>query len=106
MPEKNAAAVEMGKRRQAKMTAEERAAFAAARDLANAKRSPIERRAIARKAARTRRECPKWIRKAAADSPGEPAPVVDTAAQLDRALDEIPDDLLERLASALVRPQV
>lgn len=110
--EKNPAAVELGRRRQAQMTAEERAAFAAARDFANAKRTPLERREIARKAAMTRRQRPKWM---APSNPVEkcvaPAATADAAGtsgeltHLDRAIDDIPDDLLEQLASALFRRQ-
>lgn len=104
LPEKNPAAVEMGKRRQAKMTAEERAQFisagAAAAAERNRKRTPEERRAIARKAARTVREGrgKKFTR---AGSPGEPPARDAELAQLSRAIETISDEELEKLYSAL-----
>jgi hypothetical protein len=107
--EKDPAAVALGRKRQAKMTAQERAAFMQATAEANRKRTPAERRAIARKAAMTRRRRPKWIAAsnpveksvAAPESSTPPGIAPDDLAQLGRAIDELPDEVLEELALAL-----
>jgi hypothetical protein len=113
--EKNPAAVEMGKRRQAKMTAEERAKFisagAAAAAKTNSRRTPEERRRIARKAALTRRMRPKWLtaqKNAEMSCLGaqgrQPQPAAHADPEpLEQQLDQVSDDLLEELYSALAR---
>jgi hypothetical protein len=116
--EKHPAAVALGKRRHELATDEERAKNAAQLRAACARRTLAEHKANARKAAMTKRlQGPKWIRKQnsapppadgnafppppAAGSTGEPP--AGGLAQLGRALDECPDDLLVLLAEALTR---
>jgi hypothetical protein len=98
--DKNPAAVALGKRRYETMTDEQREAFFRGRDQAHAKRTPAERSALARRSAMTRRIAgPAWLRKKQSD-PSAGAPPAELAAdlaQLDRAIDELPDDLLSLL---------
>lgn len=95
--EKNAAAVALGKRRQ-QTAPTDIDALHAARDQAARKRTAAERSALARRSAMTRRlNGPAWVKPA----PPAPAEVPADLAQLSRAIDTIPDDVLERLAAAL-----
>jgi hypothetical protein len=112
MPDKDPAAVTLGRKRQANVTPIERSAFGrlgaeAARE-ANAARTRDERKRISRKAARTRRLSPRWVYQPAAGSPGEPPPAAAPAgelAELAGALDTIEDAVLEELYAALERLQ-
>lgn len=120
---KDPAAVALGRRRQAAVTPDERAAFgklgADASADANKRRTPEERRRIARRAALTRRMQPTWMaemerRRRAADPPGglsvatpPPVPVADppletdALADLARMIDDLSDEALTAAAAAL-----
>lgn len=109
---KDPAAVALGKRRQASMSAEERRAWARAGAKATnewqAKRSPLERRESARKGVRTRRLRPAWMRKRKSNqqsvvSTQPPAPVSD-AAELARLLETASDEAIARLAAVIRQP--
>jgi hypothetical protein len=93
---KDPAAVALGKKRQAKMTADEREQFRKVAAEVKARRTIQERRAIARKSALTRR-----LGRGGAAIPIERAPAADELARLAQAIDELPDDMLERLTDAL-----
>ena len=110
--DKNPAAVALGKRRQAQMTAEERAAFVKAGGRAagelNRKRTPEERRRIARQAAMTRRRRPKWLALVVpidshpqGDSNRPPADTPDDVEALARELADLPDDAIAQMVEAL-----
>lgn len=105
---KDPAAVALGRKRQA-VTPDERRAFAQigaeASRTANAARSPQERRAIAMRAARTRRLNPPWLRTAAPLAPPADLTGLMELAELARAmadaLDAVPDDDLAAVAAAV-----
>lgn len=101
---KDPAAVALGKKRQASMTAEERLQWARAGAKATnawqAKRSPLERRESARKGVRTRRLMPTWMRKSnqpSVVSIQPTAPVAD-ATELATLLDGASDEAIALLA--------
>jgi hypothetical protein len=123
---KDPAAVALGRKRAAKMTPEEfaawqRAGTEAARE-ANKTRSPIERRFIAMKAWRSRRTAPAWMRAAQKradqtrpasltypndktgmpDSPGQD-PIAEQAAELARMIEQAGDEALARIVEHLSR---
>jgi hypothetical protein len=114
MSKKNPAAVALGKLRHEKRPEQEQRFFEAKRK-ADARRTAAERSAIARKSAMTKRLAgPPWLRKsnsAAAAPIAETPPPADAPplelppdlAQLSRAIDDMPDDLLETLLDALAR---
>ena len=104
--EKDPAAVALGKRRQAQMTAEERRAFVTAGGRAageiNRKRTPEERRRIARRTAMTRRRRPKWLAPVVASRP--PADVPDEPIDVEtlaRELADLPDAAIAQIVEAL-----
>jgi hypothetical protein len=111
---KDPAAVALGRKRAAKMTPEEFAAFQragteAARE-ANARRSPLERRMIAMRAWRTRWTGPAWMRaaqkKSERNTPAQDHPVshvADQAAELARMIEQAGEDALEALRAQLTR---
>ena len=109
-------AVALGRKRQAGKTPAERAEFArigsaAARE-ANARRSPVERRMIAMKAARTRRLAPAWLRrleqrnaaKQAVSVSSTPAPIAEQAAELEQLIEQLDDETLWQLAARINAP--
>ena len=97
--EKNPAAVELGKRRAAKMTTEDHRAAGRAGAAIRRALPPEERRAIARRAARTRKESPAWLRRA---TKAPPAAAPEHVAHLERAIDHLDDENLAELYAALV----
>ena len=103
--DKNPAAVALGKRRQAQMTADERRAFVTAGGYATAelkrKFTPEERRRIARQAAMTRRRTPRWMQAAAPAVNIERPPTTDELARLEHAIADLPDDVLARMVAAI-----
>jgi len=110
---KNPAAVALARRRQQLMTDAERQALHAARDRAEAQRTAAERSAIRRRGAMTRRLAgPAWARKsnsapdapphAPAEMPTPAGELPPELAQLSYAIDDLPDDVLERLLVAIV----
>ena len=105
MQEKDPAAVALGKRRQAQMTAEERAAFVKAGGRAagelNRKRTPEERRRIARRTAMTRRRRPKWMAPVVPIRDAPPADAPDDVETLARELADLPDAAIAQIVEAL-----
>jgi hypothetical protein len=109
---KDPAAVALGRKRAAKMTpgefaAWQRAGTEAARE-ANARRSPIERRFIAMKAWRSRRMMPAWMRTAQARNTAPPPavdPLADQAAELARMIEQSSDAALEALRARLTQAE-
>jgi hypothetical protein len=108
---KDPAAVALGRKRAAKMTPEEfaawqRAGTEAARE-ANARRSPLERRFIAMKARRGRALMPAWMRaaqkRAERKAPVAPIAVADQAAELARMIEQAGDEALARIVEHLSR---
>jgi hypothetical protein len=101
---KDPAAVALGKKRQAQMTADERAQLRLALAASNASRSPAEKRRIARKAAMTRRRRPKWMSSNAVETQEvsiERPATAGELAQLAGVIDRLSDEELERIAAAL-----
>lgn len=119
-PEKDPAAVALGRKRIAKMSDAERKTFhqagAQAAAEANRKRTPEERRRIARQANLTRQRMPSWMKRitekkapaishdaGANQGSGVSKPGLDVPEiiHLARAIDDLPDEIIEKLADAL-----